>query len=532
MVYSGGPYVSFGTITNLGESVGPINIPYSRLTDALDLILAETAEYNSYVPWEWWIDYTGALQVAQTRGSDKSASVTLEAAIHIGRSTKSSSSRQTSQRVRTVGRGESAEQDQNTSDWWDKPTEMVNVGTFYEKLDVEKELSDKYKADIWAQIILEQEAPLRQEITVVLENDSYTVNDFDVGDTVTVTDPDVNLSGKYRVKTIEKNVTNNSGETTTVTLSNVRTDISDRLANFAKTLEKMQHSSTYIDVMYAEGSRQRQLNANAIEDVWEQTASNKFGVKLPEEEDDDPNLFACTYDNAYPTLKKIDFTCGKDEFEIWSLDEKSYGQVILREPLLKFSRDPRFTCEFSINTTESNSGGTMTEWAYDTVTDPTENGDYISIGISSRFPLCDGADVDNPNEYCCSPQYRYGFGFKIIRTIQGYMLQAHVTDEEDSRHITIAEIDHDVKFTVEARMEWKEKIVKFYFGKTDVESSDLEWGFRLRAILPISLDAPDTDDLCPFWAELESYSGTKSLASKQALYIYRWRTQAVRAVKG
>jgi len=530
MVYSGGPYVSFGTITNLGESVGPINIPYSRLTDALDLILAETAEYNSYVPWEWWIDYTGALQVAQTRGSDKSASVTLEAAIHIGRSTKSSSSRQTSQRVRTVGRGESAEQDQNTSDWWDKPTEMVNVGTFYEKLDVEKELSDKYKADIWAQIILEQEAPLRQEITVVLENDSYTVNDFDVGDTVTVTDPDVNLSGKYRVKTIEKNVTNNSGETTTVTLSNVRTDISDRLANFAKTLEKMQHSSTYIDVMYAEGSRQRQLNANAIEDVWEQTASNKFGVKLPEEEADDPNLDSCQWEGTNPTQKHVEFTCGKDEFEIWSSDVGSYGQVWLREPLVKFSRDPRFTCEFSINTTETNSGGTMTEWAYG---DPpnTDDGDVIYIKLSTRWSLCDGADPNNPNNYCCAPKSGYGFGFHILRTIQGYMLKAQVVDSKNSTVITIAEIDHDVKFTIEARMEWKEKVVKFYFGKTDVDSSDPEWGFRLRAILPISLDADDSDDLCPFWTELISYGGPKSLASKQALYIYRWKTQAVRAVK-
>jgi hypothetical protein len=406
---------------------------------------------------------------------------------------------------------------------------MANVGTFYEKLDVEKELSDKDKADVWSQIILAQEAPLRQEITVVLENDSYTVNDFDVGDTVTVTDPDVNLSGKYRVKTIEKTVTNN-GETTTVTLSNVRTDISDRLADFAKTLEKMQHSSTYIDVMYAEGSRQQQLNANEIEDIWEQTASNKFGVELPEDEADDPNLDSCQWEATNPTQKHVEFTCGKDEFEVWSSDVGAYGLVWLREPLVKFSRNPRFTCEFSINTTETNSGGTMTEWAYG---DPPneDDGDAIHIKISTRWGLCGGADPDNPNKYCCAPLAGYGFGFYIVRTVQGYMLKAHEVDDKDNATITIAKIVPDTKFTIEARMEWKEKVVKFYFGKTDVPSSDLEWGFRLRAILPISLDATDSDDLCPFWVEVVSFSGPKSLASKQALYIYRWKTQAVRAVK-
>ena len=527
-MYAGGPYVSLGTINDYGSPIGPINIPYSRLTDALDLIMAEMIT-ATFVPWEWWFDYTGALQVAQTRGADKSASVTLEAAIHIGRATKASSSRQTSQRVRTVGRGESAEQDRNTSYWWGNTNEMANVGTFYEKLDVEKEISDKDKADVWSQIVLAQEAPLRQEITVVLENDQYTVNDFDVGDTVTVKDPDVNLSGKYRVKTIEKSVVGGSGETTTVTLSNVRTDISDKLANFAKTLEKMQHSSTYIDVMYAEGSRQQQLNANAIEDVWEQTASNKFAIELPEDEANDANLDSCKWTDPDPAVTEVKFRCDKDEFEIWSSAVGSYGNVWLREPLVKFSRNPRFTCEFSINTTETNSGGTMTEWAYG---DPpyTDEGDLISIRISSRGSLCGGADPNNPNKYCCL-QKGYGFGFQIIRTIQGYMLRAHVHDNINDSTITIAKIDHDIKFTIEARMEWTEKVVKFYFGKTDVESSDLEWGFRLRAILPISPHAEDSDDLCPFFAELVSYPLAKSLASKQCLYIYRWKTQAIRAVK-
>ena len=513
MVYSGGPYISFGTITNLGESIGPINIPYSRLTDALDLILAETAEYNSYVPWEWWFDYTGALQVAQTRGTDKSGTVTLEAAIHIGRSTKSSSSRQTSQRVRTVGRGESAEQDQNTSDWWDKTTEMVNVGTFYEKLDVEKELSDKNKADIWAQIILEQEAPLRQEITVVLENDSYTVNDFDVGDTVTVTDPDVNLNGKYRVKTIEKNI-NSNGETTIVTLSNVRTDISDRLADFAKTLEKMQHSSTYIDVMYAEGSRQQQLNANVIEDVWEQTASNKNVIELPEEEDDTKELTLCTaVDGSGDT--DLNFTCDKNMFEVWATGVNGQGAIYLEIPLVKFDRNPRFTCEFLIDV--ANIGGhSTTVWA---------TGDCAWIGMG-RFALCGGADPDNPNKYCCDPPVpTYFFGFWIEKSASTYDLCANLYTDKDYLGVKVASLSANVKYTIEARVEWKEKVVKFYWGRSDAEDYDALWGFKLRAILPISTLADGTIELCPFLTAFDNAGGG---VSKQDLYLYSYKSQAIR----
>jgi len=520
MVYSGGPYVSLGTIDNYASSIGPLNIPYSRLTDALDTIITETAKTaTSFVPWEWWLDYTGQLRVAETRGSDKSASVSFVAAINIGRATKYTSSKQTAQRVRTVGRGESAEQDQNTSDWWDNTTEIENVGTFYEKLDVEKSLTEKDKSDIWSQIILAQDSPLREEITVVIENDPYTVNDFDLGDTVTVTDPDVPLSGKYRVKTIDKVVIPDvaGGETTTLTLSNVRTDISDRLSNLFKTLEKLQHSSTYIDVMYAEGARQRKLDANILEDVWEQTASNKWAIELPDTETDDPQLDYC----KFGVQPHVDYLCDKDVFEIYSSDFGSYGFVYLAEPTLKFSRNPRFTCEFEVDTSKG------ADWNW-TAYDETD-GDFIMFRICERSALCGGADPDNPNKYCCDPLGGIGFGFEVIRTTLGYTLKAFINDGVSTANVTIARIDDDTKFMVEARMEWTEKVVKFYFGKSDVDKNDLVWGFRLRAILPINLDALDCDNLCPFHVVLNAHGASST--SKQDFVIYRWKTQAIRAVE-
>jgi hypothetical protein len=390
---------------------------------------------------------------------------------------------------------------------------MANVGTFYEKLDVEKELSDKDKADVWSQIILEQEAPLRQEITVVLENDLYTVNDFDVGDTVTVTDPDVNLSGKYRVKTIEKTVTNN-GETTTVTLSNVRTDISDRLADFAKTLEKMQYSSTYIDVVYAEGSRQRKLAADKIEDVWEQTASNKYAITLAEEETDEPNLEMC--DATLPSYTSIDFECKKEEFVIWTPSDYGWGFVYLKEPLVKFSRNPRFTCEFEVDTTS----GKGEQWA---------DFDYAYIRMVDRWGLCVGGA--NDAKYCCVPYTNFlCFGFKIHHDDGTLQLSAELNDGVNHPEIKIANIAEDIKYMIEARVEWKERVVKFYFGKSNVEELDSDWeelGFRLRAILPLDKDALDTDTLMPFTAYMEDGDTT----TKLALYIYRYTAQAMKSVE-
>lgn len=519
MAYGGGPFVDFGVIITLSDcAIGPLNIPYSRVSDGLQVIV-EKAITSEFVPSEWWLDYDGNLYLREGRGSDKSTSVFLEAGDQIGGSKKEQISKQSTQRVKVTGRGESAEQDRNTSGWHEDTDEEDNINSFYEKVEAEKTLSSKVEADVWAQVLLAQNAPARNEITVILKNDPYTADNYDLGDEVTVTDPATGLSGKYRVKTIEKWINDDGGETVLVTVSKRRTDIADRLSDLFKVLERMKHSSTYLDNLYAEGGKQTQLDPNKVEDVWEQTASNKWATDLPEDEADEDEIEFC----AYAGRGAIAWGCDKEEFHINANATNAAGDVFLFEPLLKFSRDPRFTCEFEIETDEYG-----TTWA---------NNAFVYFRIKQLDTLCGGGDPTNPNKHCCTPFGTPGFGFYIKMVSGVYELNAWLDDGVNVRIVKVANLAEDVKYIMEARMEWNEKIVKYYWGKSDVDKTDPTWGFRLRAILPITRRGgtefegdvvQDEGDLCPFHVTLDDPS---SNGSRPAIVIYRWKNQAIRAVE-
>lgn len=507
MTYSGGPYVELGevAITLSNNAIGPLNIPYSRISDCLQTISEKTIT-SEFIPYEWWFDYDGKLYFKEKRGSNKSSIVHLVAGDQIGGSKKEQISKQSTQRIRITGSGESAEQDRNTSDWYENTDEEENINSFYEKVESEKTSTSKELADVWAQVLLAQNSPIRNEITIILENDFYTAEDYDLGDEVTVTDPATGLTGKYRVKTIEKWINGDGGETVSVTVSKRRTDIMDRLANLFKILERMKHSSTYLDSMFAEGSKQTKLDPNKMDDVWEQTSSNKWYTELPEEDPNDVNLEECDMSGTGVTI-----ACDKDEFSL-TCNPNSMGYTFITEPLLKFSRDPKFTCEFEIDTDEG---------------DPWVNGDFAYIRIWQ---------VDSTGGWCTAPWGDGGFGFRIERKAAGYELMAYLNDwstDEDGNpttiEIKISDINADEKYVIEARMEWKEKVIKFYFGKADAEETDPVWGFRLRAIAPISIMGQNIDDLAPFHVTIDS----RHAPSTQTLVLvfYRWRTQAIRTVE-
>jgi len=517
-VYSGGPYVTVGTIDTydpdndeIKNTLRPINLPYERVSENIQSVIDRMVT-STFVPWEWWFTHAGQLRVAETRGTDKSASINVQAANEIGGSVKETSSKQTAQRIRVVGRGESGDQDEVTSMWQTDEDEIVNVNSFYEKIFSEKGISNVgvldtdnnlTEADIWAKILLAQYAPLTEEVTVRLENTPFVINsssgDFDVGDIITVTDPATRLSGSYRIKTLRKTVDSN-GETITLTCTTRRKDITDRLADMQKQINRLLTSSTFMDRFFGEGSKQKKIKADDVEDIWQQTASNKYATELPEEDTADVNLEECDVSGG------IDIDCQKDEFYV-NCNANSMGYVFLTEPLLKFSRDPRFTCEFEIDTNVGDS------WAED---------DYAYIRIWQ---------VDSTGGWCSFPWGDGGFGFRIIKTTGSiYQLRAYLNDGVDNPEVTICNtVNEDVKYIIEARMEWKEKVVKFYFGKSDVAEDDPTWGFRLRAILPIALTANDTGNLAPFHITIDSRHAPNTQALQ--LYIYRWRTQAIRAVE-
>ncbi len=496
-----GPYITIGDINDLEEPIGPINIPYQRVSDTLQTLSENMLE--SFVPWEWWINYAGEIYLGDERGSDKTA-LHIIVSNNIGHIVKEVSAKQTAQRVRVVGRGESAEQDMATSDWFVDDGGIEEIGSFYEHLDTEKTLSSKEESDIMAQVILYQNSHLRQEITIKLSNNDYTTNDFDVGDWITVEDTDYGVEAVYRIKTIDNTVDENGGEETYITLTANKTDISNRLASLQKQLEKLQSSSTFLDNKYAAGTNQTKISANEIEDIWEQTASNKWAIELPEDEADDPYLQDC---NPWAGRGAIAWACDKDEFEIYAVADDAAGEVFKYEPLLNFSRNPRFTCEFEVDTTGEDRG----EW---------DEGDEVWIRIWQRNSQCSG-DPTYGDKYCCLPYGQGGFGFCIQKTATQLELQAYICTGAGTLSVKVANLEYDTKYIIEARMEWTGKVVEFYFGKSDVEETD-EWGYRLRAILPL-FNAADIGNLCPFHVLMDG-SGT----SRPAVVIYRWKTQAIR----
>lgn len=508
--YIGGPYITIGTIDDYdpdddgtNNTVGQINLPYDRISENLELIIERTIT-SLFIPWEWWIDYTGALQVAETRGSTKA--ITLSAANEIGGSLRESSSKQSAQRVRVIGSGEGAEQDVHTSDWYDDIPEMSTINSFYETIVGDKTITNKDIADKWAQVILAQSASLRQEVTVTLHDDPFTVTDFDVGDTITVNDSATQISGQYKIATIDKIVDSDSGETTVLTCVLRKGDITDRLADIYKTIQKLLTSSTYLDTLLGQGSQQRKIASEEVTDVWEQTSSNKYYTTLP---DDEINIDApIDYCNAPAPRTAIGYTCDKDEFEIHGVADNALGYVFLYEPLLKFSRDPRFTCEVEIDT---NGGGE--EW---------EDNDLVDVRIWELGGY--------PANVCDSPFGEHGFGFEIRKLGVYYILKGFIADGiNPNTSVEIARLEIDTKYTLEARMEWKERVVKFYFGQTDIEESDPQYlllQFKLRGILPVALTAYDQGNLCPFNVLLDAASQN----TKPLLVIYRWITQAIRAI--
>jgi hypothetical protein len=266
-----------------------------------------------------------------------------------------------------------------------------------------------------------------------------------------------------------------------------------------KTLEKLMLSSTYIDTLYAKGGNQTKLSANAMEDVWEQTASNKWDTQLPEESPA-VEITQCNMDGT------LAYSCDKDLFEI-TCNPSSFGEIMLDQPRLKFSRNPRFTCEFEIDTDTGNA------W---------EDGDFTFIRIWQ---------VDDTGGLCAFPWGTAGFGFSLQKVAGVYKLKSYLADGTGvTVDIKIANLATDVKYIIEARLQWEEKIVMYYFGKADVDKDDPEWGFRLRGIAPINLESDDEDNLAPFHITIDSRHGAET--QTLVIPIYRWRTQAIRAVEG
>jgi hypothetical protein len=482
-IYTGGPYSSVGFATLLSAcSIGPINIPYSRVTAACSDIMERL--FTNFIPWEWWFDYTGKFNMGIKRGTDKSASIALVAGDKLNKITAERKIGKTTQRVKITGSGESGTQDEVTSDWKEDTNVMTTIKGFYESIESERDISDKAIADIIAQVRLALNKDPREEITLEdFDNAPYTANNYDLGDEITATDADTKLAGKYRIKTIEKTIDPDGGETPKLTLSNKKTDVSDRLTELQRRLDKIQNSNTTIDLLLNIGGKQTKLNPDKMEDVWQITASNKDFFNVPEEHsEDDPNIVFTVVAGAGS------YRSDKDQFYVRTNGSIPQDDLDFYDTLLtcNWEDDPRFTCEVEIDT---NAGGL---WA-------NNDSAYIMMWNAARTR---------------------GIGFNILLAGAAFhlyvMLYTQINGMEtiDVTSEITGGINYDTKIKLEARVDWDEKIIRYYVGTPSYDSA-------LIGVFPMPLTEPATGQgIYPVWVKLITNG-----VNIRNLVIYNYRAQ-------
>jgi hypothetical protein len=483
MVFTGDTPITYSTTDGSILSacaIGPLNIPYGRVSDRLQDVMDSL--YTNFVPWEWWIDYTGKVHMGQERGNDRTATIKIVHGERLNEVDAQRSIKQTAQRVRVTGSGEGKEQDDNTSDWQVDATAMNVINTFYETVEGNKEISKKDMADILAKVLLTQLKDPREEVTI---NDvdllPYTANDVDVADYITVTDfPARNwtgLSGSQRIKTLEKTIDAISGEVVNLTLTKKRTDIADRLAFLQKKLNEFLTSNTAISKLMDTGSKQGKINPEALEDIWSITATNKFFYTVPEEGDTDPMLLYLANVGAGA------YHCDKDMFYLQTTGSLDDVQLYSSFVELNWEDNPKFSCEFEIDTAGA--------------ADPWTEGNYTDIGISNS-----GLTL--------------GFYFRIKYSSGAFhiyvCLETTVPPNYEIEILPTGGITYDKKYKLEAEVDWEARLVKYSFGS---ETQDL----AIVGAFPFPYTEGATgQQLCPMLIRVVNFS-----ANIKRVVVFKWK---------
>jgi len=496
--YTGGPYITLDKdsdcpckiLSNCTAFDEPIDINYGRVNDGINEVIERLV--TNFAPWEWWFDYSGRIYIGQQRGTDKSTNIVIVAGDRLNKVSAERTTKESAQRIRVTGQGESKGQDDITSDWYIDATAMAEINGFYEKLKGIRDITRKEIADIVAQTLLTMLKDKREELTITdFDNSPYTADDYDLGDEITVTDAATALSGIYRVATIEKTI-DERGEQVILTLNKRRTDITDRLASLQKELDRLQYGNTVLDRFLAAGGLQGSLDPKKMETIWDITSSNKTLYTAPEESTEAaPDQFM-TWNEAPGGIGT--YSCDKDYFE---LTMTAVGAEYLAYEIdhVDWDQNPRFTCELEIDHAE----GPSDTWA---------NGDSIEVvmedigftrffGFRIRYSTADGGFVA---EARCQTTAGALQTLRLDPTFEG-------------------QIDYDTKIKLEARVEWEEQVIRFFAGTGSYD-------FQEIAILPISSGTTGASGtLCPMVVRMTC--NVIPLAQTM-VGIFHWKSQALK----
>jgi len=219
-----------------------------------------------------------------------------------------------------------------------------------------------------------------------------------------------------------------------------------------------------------------------MEDVWSITSSNKWFIEVPEEDE-------MTRDNIDSANSggTEGYSVDQDEFEIHAGDGVGgeWQRINLIAPALISSQNARFSCEFEIDTDEG------VEW---------NDTDFAYFGCFRIVPA-------------------RGFGFKIKHDDGIYKLYIYLGENAGLTEVRVMPVNGivvDTIYQVEARYDWEEGVVEYYFGSDDEE-------YHIIGILPLEEDRADYANIRPMFAYLEI--GVASVTNQAYLIFHRWRTQ-------
>lgn len=404
--YSGGPYITIGAeLTPSFEysvPLEPMNIAKNRLFDVLwDLCVAIN---DSYMPYEWWVDYDAdnTFHIGSRRGYDKSSTVSFVTGINMEGVKYPKSSRDCYQRCQVVGSGEGNTQD-NTSSFWESDEDAMDiVHGFIEDIVAQKQIVNPKLANSYAKVKLKLDAsPTRKNaISCVLSKDTYETFDYtdpsdtttyNVGDDVTITDLFTNLDGSFRIYNIAKAI-DNMGEHITLIIQAPHLDIKNIWKQVWKELKSLGIVGTIAQDWAGEGTQSSQVAADKVSTLFSVTAKNE---EVNTEPSSSPKWWFTGYPTAHTAPNGADWnaadnnlviyggTGGIGDIEVEARYEPITGSPdssvnpILIEVDIPMNKEPNFTGEFKI-------------WEPDIVQSPSDwsawqNNDFVEFGIYDTY---------------------------------------------------------------------------------------------------------------------------------------------------
>jgi hypothetical protein len=469
-----GPYLSgaFSADNYIGTygTITPINIPFSRMNDALNDIVQKCHDVN-YDVWELWVDNYGDVHFEDRRGSDKSLTISFVKGTNLEGATKEGKTRGVVSRTRIVGKGESKKQDEISSDWQVNTTAEVALGTFFEEVESSKRVSDKDTADVIAKVKVRTEGNPEEVFTVNVSNDTYNPLAYGVGDDTTVTDSLTGMSGSYRITAIKKVITE-KGEDITIYFGSKWKDFSDEWAETRRQLREIGLGNTVIEDWLGEGADQGKLSGDKVGDLWDATYKYKETPAVAEYKpaynitgDGDPDgMFIVTM---------------KDQFVLCGVVRTGGGsgndiQATIDTIACNWSNNPRFVCEIEVETLGS-------------VWEPEDNCYMRMEGVGGFTSM---------------------FGFRVRRVGGNYILTA-IVNNVSVFDVDIQNLNAGQKYRLETRVDWTERIVRYYVDGV------------LEAILEIPINAVNEA-----LHIMEVYFNTHFSGSGQsAIRFWSWKSQ-------